>query len=96
VQIKSLKELEQVPVTAVAVSLCGNFGVLGYATGTIAKFNMQSGRDKGFFTVDNKNGAESLHSAEVTGLAVDSLNKVLVSCSLDKTVKLWDFYRGKL
>ena len=30
---------------------------------------------------------------EVTGLAIDGLNKYLVSGSSDKTVKLWDFYR---
>lgn len=37
-----------------------------------------------------------MHSKEVSGLGVDSLNKYLVSGSLDGTVKLWDFYRKKL
>lgn len=27
---------------------------------------------------------------------MDALNKYLVSGSLDKTIKLWDFYRAKL
>jgi U3 small nucleolar RNA-associated protein 21 len=30
----------KVPVTSVAVSLCGNFGVLGFLNGLISKFNM--------------------------------------------------------
>lgn len=55
---------------------------------------MQSGLDKGVFTTQNK--SESTHKGEVTGLGMDSLNKVLVSSSLDMTVKLWDFFRAKL
>ena len=38
----------------------------------------------------------NLHSGEVTGLGIDAQNKFLVSGSLDRTVKLWDFYRAKL
>lgn len=82
-------------MTSVAVSLCGNFGVLGYINGMISKFNMQSGKDRGPFTCDREKG-EHLHSSEVTGLAIDSLNKHLVSGSTDKSIKLWDFYRCKL
>lgn len=84
-------------VTSVAVSLCGNFGVLGYENGRIVKILMQSGKEKGHFTLDSSNNiGETLHTDEVTGLSIDSLNKNLVSSSKDKTIKLWDFYRGKL
>lgn len=37
-----------------------------------------------------------MHSKEVTGLGIDMLNHHLVSCSLDHTIKLWDFYKQKL
>lgn len=37
-----------------------------------------------------------LHTDEVSGLGIDVLNRYLVSCSLDKTIKLWDFYRARL
>jgi U3 small nucleolar RNA-associated protein 21 len=77
-------------VSSVAVSLCGNFGILGYENGLISKFLLQSGNDKGLFK------GEKMHCGEVSGLGVDSLNKFLVSGSLDKTIKLWDFYRAKL
>ena len=73
--------------------------MLGYANGIITKFNMQSGKERGVFSLDAKKTiglGEKLHSAEVTGLAVDSQNRVLVSSSKDRTVKLWDFYRCKL
>ena len=32
----------------------------------------------------------------MTGLGIDAQNKYLVSGSLDRSVKLWDFYRAKL
>ena len=35
----------------------------------------------------------SVHKGAVTGLGIDSQNKFLVSGALDKTIKLWDFYR---
>ena len=85
--------VKQISVTSVAVSLCGNFGVLGYQNGLISKFLLQSGNDKGVFRPETNTG---FHTAEVSGLGIDSLNKFLVSGSLDRTVKLWDFYRAKL
>ena len=51
---------------------------------------MQSGKDRGVFKV--KEGHKH-HTKEVTGLGLDSLNKYLVSSSLDGTLKLWDFFR---
>lgn len=88
--------VKQGHVTSVAVSLCGNFGVLGYSTGMITKFNVQSGTDKGYFKPEDASRIKDLHSAEITGLGIDAQNKYLVSGSLDKTVKLWDFYRAKI
>lgn len=80
-------------VTSVVVSECGNFGVLGYESGYIQKFNMQSGKDRGSFFSKT---SDKIHSGEITGLGIDSLNKTLVSSSLDSTIKLWDFYRREL
>lgn len=36
------------------------------------------------------------HTKAVTGIVVDSLNAAVVSCSLDGTVKFWDFLTGHL
>lgn len=36
------------------------------------------------------------HAGPVTGIVVDSMNKLVVSCSLDGTVKFWDFLTGTL
>jgi WD40 repeat protein len=53
---------------------------------------MQSGNDKGLFA-PSEDQQTKIHSKEITGLGMDSLNHYLVSCSLDGTIKLWDFYR---
>ena len=37
------------PVTAVAVSHCGNFGLVGNAAGRVDRYNMQSGLHRGTY-----------------------------------------------
>ncbi len=37
------------PVTAVAVSSCGNYGLVGTAAGRVDRYNMQSGLHRGFY-----------------------------------------------
>ncbi|KAF9881735.1 hypothetical protein CkaCkLH20_00881 [Colletotrichum karsti] len=36
------------------------------------------------------------HTKAVTGIVVDSMNKNVISCSLDGKIKFWDFLTGKL
>ncbi|KAL2257514.1 hypothetical protein VTK26DRAFT_83 [Humicola hyalothermophila] len=36
------------------------------------------------------------HTQAVTGIVVDSLNRVVISCSLDGKIKFWDFVTGTL
>ena len=36
------------------------------------------------------------HTKAITGLVVDSMNKMVVSCSLDGKIKFWDFLTGNL
>jgi U3 small nucleolar RNA-associated protein 21 len=91
VSVEQSSSLQAQRVTSVAVSLCGNFGALGYSNGLIQKFNVQSGTDRGLFT--GKEDSElTIHLKEVTGLGIDSLNHHLVSASLDSSIKLWDFF----
>ncbi len=56
---------------------------------------MQSGKDRGDFTSKQTVDGE-LHSAEISGLGIDLMNKILVSSSRDATIKLWDFFRREL
>lgn len=36
------------------------------------------------------------HTKSITGIVVDSMNKLVISCSLDGTVKFWEFLTGNL
>eukprot|EP00892_Ulva_mutabilis_P007621 jgi/Ulvmu1/5230/UM022_0023.1 len=74
--------------TAVAVSSCGNFGVVGTASGRIDKYNMQSGLHRGRFKAGD---SASAHSAAVVGVACDACNRMVVSVSQRGDVKRWGF-----
>lgn len=45
-----LEEQSQAPVTAVGMSQCGNYGLVGRASGTVDRYNMQSGLHRGSYT----------------------------------------------
>ena len=48
------------PVSAVAVSACGNFAVVGVANGDVHRFNLQSGAHRGAFKRDDLKNAETV------------------------------------
>lgn len=54
-------------VTCVAISLCGNMGIVGTSSGSIFKYNLQSGKLRGSIRG---------HDADVTGVAVAELNRI--------------------
>eukprot|EP01127_Copromyxa_protea_P001324 TRINITY_DN11347_c0_g1_i1.p1 TRINITY_DN11347_c0_g1~~TRINITY_DN11347_c0_g1_i1.p1 ORF type:complete len:891 (+),score=165.54 TRINITY_DN11347_c0_g1_i1:16-2688(+) len=78
------KSPEPTTITSVAITNCGNFGIIGAKSGWIDQYNLQSGIHRGQFT-----GPDG-HKAEITGLEITQLNNVLISASLDGTIKLWD------
>ncbi|EFO24634.1 hypothetical protein LOAG_03853 [Loa loa] len=63
--------------SAICISSCGNFGLVGYTTGHIDCFNLQSGHHKKTFLCSKKD--EKAHQSAVRGLALDILNRQLVS-----------------
>ncbi|KAF2167218.1 hypothetical protein M409DRAFT_54405 [Zasmidium cellare ATCC 36951] len=109
-------------VTAVAMSPCGTFGVVGSEKGGIDMYNMQSGIHRQRFParltpmqakqlrldverhglVEEDDGKKKFyrgqgkHTAAIVGLAVDSLNKTVVSAGADGRVKFWNFSNGLL
>lgn len=78
-------------IKSVCISQCGNFGLVGSSLGGIGSYNLQSG------TLRKK---YMLHKKPVTGLAIDGMNRKMVSCGLDGIVGFYDFndsrYLGKL
>ncbi|KAL2834532.1 Utp21 specific WD40 associated putative domain-containing protein [Aspergillus cavernicola] len=97
-------------VKSVAISQCGTFALVGSTGGSIRMFNMQSGQlrqsyppplAKNKFKLDGgastqQSGIATEHTKAITGLAIDSLNRSIVSCGLDGKVKFWDFQSGVL
>jgi hypothetical protein len=76
----------------VAVSACGNFGVVGYACGRIDRYNMQSGAHRGTYWAPPPAG----HASAVLGVGLDGLGEMVVSGGFDGSVKLWDADSRKL
>ncbi|KAH3669146.1 hypothetical protein WICMUC_004985 [Wickerhamomyces mucosus] len=78
-------------VKSVAISQCGNFGLVGSTSGGIGVYNLQSGILRKKY---------QLHKKAVTGIAIDGMNRKMVSAGLDGIVGFYDFtqskYLGKL
>jgi U3 small nucleolar RNA-associated protein 21 len=70
-------------VKCVAMSVCGNFALLGRSNGDIEKWNTQSGLFKGNF-ISKKHA----HSGAVTGVVVDNFNAKVVSGGWDGKLKV--------
>ncbi|EGI69333.1 PREDICTED: WD repeat-containing protein 36 [Acromyrmex echinatior] len=88
--LKLLPERFKNNYNAIATSLyltrCGNFVVIGYNTGHVDRFNIQSGIHRASY--GNENGA---HEGPVKGVMVDDLNQTLVTAGKDAKIKFWDF-----
>lgn len=63
---------------------CGNFVVIGYSSGDIVQFNVQSGREYGAF------GDDTAHDSRVIGVHVTAVNRLLISVG-EQEVKFWNF-----
>ncbi|UYV82624.1 WDR36 [Cordylochernes scorpioides] len=75
---------------SLSVSECGNFVVIGYSTGHIDKFNIQSGQHRSTF--GSKEGKDkAAHTGAVSGLAIDIYSQILVSGGDDCLLKFWNF-----
>ncbi|KAL0035116.1 hypothetical protein WJX79_001452 [Trebouxia sp. C0005] len=84
-------------VTAVGMSQCGNYGLVGRANGAVDRYNMQSGLHRGSYNkVGEAKRRAAAHDSSVTGLAADACNKVLVTTGLDGRLCMWDFKQQRL
>eukprot|EP00210_Caulerpa_lentillifera_P003696 g3529.t1 len=72
--------------TAVALSQCGNFGFVGYESGALHKFNVQSGFYRGSFGEFG-----NAHNSRIVALAADQINRRILSASTDGALRVWDF-----
>ena len=81
-----LKKEEKLPdiATAADISSCGNFAIVGYQSGLLNKFNLQSGLDRGCYGTKRHKGC-------IRGVNIDNSNLMMVSTSADKSIKFWNF-----
>ncbi|NWI18602.1 WDR36 protein, partial [Crypturellus soui] len=71
--------------TAVDITTCGNFAVIGMSTGRVDVYNMQSGLHRGCY------GKERAHEGAIRGVAVDGLNQLTITAGKEGLVKFWKF-----
>ena len=70
--------------SSVNMSHCGNFVVLGYSSGEVERFNIQSGIHRATY-------GSPAHKSEIRGLWMDNLNQVVITGGTDGLVKFWNF-----
>ncbi|XP_041359034.1 WD repeat-containing protein 36-like isoform X2 [Gigantopelta aegis] len=69
----------------VDISSCGNYVIIGYSSGHVDKYNLQSGQLRGSF------GELKAHDCPVRGVAIDGLNQLAITAGADGSVKFWKF-----
>lgn len=75
--------------TSIEISMCGNFGFVGFENGDIECFNMQSGNSKWVLT--------KAHQSAVTNIKSDGLNSMLISIGENDTdIKFWEVFTQKI
>ncbi|XP_055956682.1 WD repeat-containing protein 36 [Patella vulgata] len=76
--------------TAVNITSCGNFVLIGYSSGHVDKYNLQSGLHRGSY------GKPTAHDCCIRGVVVDGLNQITITAGQDGTVKFWKFHKPEL
>ncbi|XP_077479730.1 WD repeat-containing protein 36 [Stigmatopora argus] len=72
--------------TAVDITSCGNFAVVGSSCGRLDVYNLQSGQHRGCY-----GDQEQAHGGAVRGVATDALNQQMLSAGADGLLKFWRF-----
>lgn len=68
----------------VSLSFCGNYVIIGYNTGHIDRYNIQSGIHRAQY-------GNKAHDGAVRGVVSDSLNQFVISGGNDFQLKFWRF-----
>jgi len=87
VELKSRTKASCLTLTA-----CGNFVLVGYSSGHVDRFNIQSGLHRGTYN----HGAKPAHKHPVRGVVTDGLNQQTVTADSKGIIKFWKFKSGQL
>lgn len=75
--------------TCLCVTHCGNFVLIGYSSGDVERFNMQSGLHRAHY--GRPCGGSGGGGVAVRGLGCDQLNQFVVAGRADGAVQFWHF-----
>lgn len=73
--------------SCICLSHCGNFVTIGYSSGDVVRFNIQSGIQREIY------GNPVAHKMAIRGIASDNLNQVMVTACSGGIFKFWNFYK---
>ena len=80
---------------SVAMTSCGNFVLIGYNTGHVDRFNIQSGFHRCTYGSIDGDSSGTAHNGAVRGILSDLLNHVVVSGGADSKLNFWKFSNGQ-
>jgi len=90
-RFKEDQKLRQAIATCLCLTACGNFVLIGYSTGHVDKFNIQSGLHRGELRDER-----CLQTGEIRGIISDGLNQFVVTGEAGGSLKYWRFSSHKL
>ncbi|XP_059477355.1 WD repeat-containing protein 36 [Neocloeon triangulifer] len=85
-------ELRAAVATSICITHCGNFVLVGYSTGHMDRFNLQSGLHRCEYKLPKDLPA---HKGAVRGISTEGLNQSVVSGGADAFIRFWNFQEGK-
>lgn len=77
------KDMKRVVATCLELTMCGNYIIIGYSSGHMDKYNIQSSIFRGTF------GNPTAHSDAVRGVVTDGLNQFVVSGGQEGELRFW-------
>lgn len=84
-QNKNRKDFES-EATCICLTHCGNFVIIGYSSGDVERYNIQSGLHRARYGV-----TAPAHRHAVRGVHCDELNQTVVSGDSEGKLKFWHF-----
>ncbi|XP_033195290.1 WD repeat-containing protein 36 [Bombus vancouverensis nearcticus] len=84
--LENFKSNHNIIATCVCITKCGDFVIIGYNSGHVERFNIQSGIHRASYGTD-----KGAHQGPVKGVMVDPLNQTVITAGSDAFIKFWRF-----
>ena len=93
-RFKEQKIFRENVATCLNLSMCGNFVFIGYDSGHVDKFNVQSGLFRG--TLSHSGDGPAHPGSRVQAIVTDGLNQLVITADDEKKIRAWRFSTNKL